>query len=96
MKIDTEGYETQILEGSENVLKNTGLMGIIIELWKRRHLHKKLLDYGFQQYKYNPFERKLNLTDNYNQNDALYLRNIDFINDRIRQSPKFCVSGKTI
>ena len=66
IKIDVEGYETSVLKGAENILKNNELCGVIMELngsGKRYGYDESLIlsmmtDYGFEAYSYDPIDRK--------------------------------------
>ncbi len=84
IKIDVEGFETNIINGAEKVLKNKSLSGIIIELigggknygFNEDHLHQKILSYGFNTYNYDPEKKKLeDLKGRRNKNkNTIYLR----------------------
>ncbi len=83
MKVDVEGLEKSVLEGAANVLKNDTLKALIVELNGCCHkygvteneIHQILLDYGFKTYHYEPFERKLELTNSYNNGgNTIYIR----------------------
>ena len=106
MKIDVEGYETPVLEGAENTLKNEELCGIIIELNGNRNRYgyneskilSMMLDYGFKAYSYKPFERALiNLENkNFGEGNTIFIRNMDRVLDRIKTAPKIDVNGVSI
>ena len=95
-KIDTEGYETRVLEGMMKTLENPNLKAIIIELWKRKHIHNRLLSYGFKQCEYEPFSRSLRYIDNHLKNDAIYVRDDNFIKGRLFSAAKFNIFKKSI
>jgi len=96
IKIDTEGFESEILKGAEKILNNNNLKAIIIELWKREKLHKKLLSKGFYRYNYNPFSRKLIKNKSHKVNNAIYIKNLKFVKKRLVKSKKFEVLGRYI
>ncbi|NJO91938.1 MAG: FkbM family methyltransferase [Chloroflexia bacterium] len=67
VKIDVEGYETEVLAGMQRILDNAGLKAIILELngsgtrygYNEDLIHTNLLQQGFKPYSYNPFIRQL-------------------------------------
>lgn len=67
IKIDVEGYETEVLAGAERRLADPGLLAVIMELngsgarygFDEDALHQSLLQRGFQTCRYDPSERRL-------------------------------------
>ena len=93
IKIDVEGFETQVIEGAQKTLSNLNLLAVIMELngsgdrygFDENHLHKKMLDFGFSTYCYQPSKRQL-ISKNGERNhvgNTLYLRSDDEILTRI-------------
>lgn len=88
IKIDVEGFETNVIEGAEKTLQNKNLNGIIIELigggryygFDEDILHQKILSYGFNTYKYYPKTKKIISMNNKKnmKKNTIYLRN-DFV-----------------
>lgn len=103
MKIDVEGWEFEVLRGSEKVLRNPYLHAIIIELNKSgmrygysdEAIHQSLVSHGFSPWRYLPFDRKLiSLHGKHNGNgNTLYIRNFEFIAERLLTTPSFSVRG---
>lgn len=104
MKIDVEGFETEVLNGMTETLKNGGLKAIIIELngsgerygYSEDAIHKLLLTYGFSPYSYDPFKRVLEGVYSYGNENTIYCRDIDFILNRLMQSPQVKIMGELI
>jgi hypothetical protein len=96
MKIDVEGFETDVLNGMPTLLDNQELKAIIIELngsggrygFDEFEIHTKLLNIGFKPYEYNPFERKINMIDGFGSFNTIYIRDISFINQRLQSANK--------
>ncbi|MFM2360539.1 MAG: hypothetical protein RLY16_2532 [Bacteroidota bacterium] len=91
IKIDVEGFETEVLNGAASTLANPQLKGIIIELnesglrygYDESLIHQKLLNHGFRPYQYQPFERKLNELSTFGSHNTIYLRDLEFVQNRI-------------
>lgn len=106
LKIDVEGYENAVIEGARKVLSSDALDAVIMELngsgdkygYDEIALHKKMTDYGFKPFIYNPFERKLISLNGKNvfSDNTLYLRNIESISKRLSTSEAFRVNGLSI
>lgn len=106
LKIDVEGYEFAVLEGSKNILKDPELKAIIIELnefsnrygYKESSILKLLSECGFQPVRYDPFIRKIKLADGKNaeSKNTIFIRQMDLIEERIKNAPKFEILGKQI
>ena len=107
IKIDTEGYESQILNGAKITINNSSLIAILVELngsGKRygkedNEIHKLLISKGFYSFQYDPFTRKLkSLKDKINKTSkTLYLRNLDEIQRRLSRNNTFMLgTGKKI
>ncbi len=96
IKIDVEGYETEVLKGAMNTLKNNKLKAIIIELngsggrygFDEIDIHNLLIDLKFGPFKYLPFERQLKKVDIFGSYNTIYIRDIDFVRDRIMKADR--------
>lgn len=101
LKIDVEGYETAVLEGAQDTLKNTTLHSVIMELngsgrrygFNELRILELMSDFGFKTYSYNPFNRKLVSLEgkNLNSGNTLFIRNESFVKDRLEKAPKVSV-----
>ena len=92
IKIDVEGFETEVIRGAHQILKQDSLKAIIIELngcgnrynFDESLIHQKLSEMGFLPYQYNPFNRQLTQLYIYGNFNTIYLRDLDFIRERIK------------
>ena len=93
IKIDVEGYELPVFRGGSHLLKNNRLKVIVVELnglgekygFSDQMVDQLLRNSGFNIFKYKPFERKLNEYQNLDQSqNYIYIRDIDFVYDRIK------------
>ena len=105
IKIDVEGYESQVLSGAENVINNPSLLAIILELNNSGlrygiediDIHKLLLSKGFENFEYDPLKHKLKSLEgkfisrstSLFSSNILYLRNIVEIQRRISRKNSF-------
>lgn len=106
IKIDVEGFETLVINGLLKTLENKSLHSVIMELndsGRRYSFHNKdimdtMYGFGFQMYIYEPFSRKLQSASpkNPKSGNALFLRNLDFINQRIAVAPRIKVGSSEI
>ncbi|MFN8264831.1 MAG: FkbM family methyltransferase [Chitinophagaceae bacterium] len=99
IKIDVEGFETEVLNGAEKTLANPDLKAIIIELngsgyrygFDEKLIHKKLIDLGFKTYSYNPKNRKLTSIPTFGKYNTIYIRDESFVNERLSKAKKIKV-----
>jgi FkbM family methyltransferase len=95
IKIDVEGYETEVLKGANSTLSNPILKAIIIELngsggrygFDEKEIHATLTALGFKPYLYLPFERKLVEIPTFGSYNTIYIRDIDFVKTRLDSAP---------
>ena len=95
IKIDVEGYETEVLNGMNVILKEPTLKAIIIELngsgnrygYNENLIHEKLLKHDFLPYTYDGFNRKLIQLDQYRNSNTIYIRDIEIVQQRLKNAP---------
>ena len=95
IKIDVEGYETEVLNGMKNLLKEPTLKAIIIELngsgnrygYNENLIHEKLLQHAFLPYTYDSFNRKLILLDQYRNSNTIYIRDTEIVQRKLKNAP---------
>jgi FkbM family methyltransferase len=107
IKIDTEGYESQILNGAKKTINNSSLIAILIELngagkkygKEDNEICKLLMRKGFKSFSYDPLKRKLkSLNGKINKtSNTLFLRKLDEIQHRLSRNNTFMLgTGKKI
>jgi FkbM family methyltransferase len=104
IKIDVEGFETEVLKGMEATLDSPLLKAIIIELngsggrygFSDEAIHSLLLSRGFKAMAYDPFKRILTKLDTFGEYNTIYCRNIEMISHRLQNAAGVNVMGETI
>lgn len=104
IKIDVEGYETAAIAGAEQTLARPELKAIIMEFngqgahfgYDEAALRQKLAAAGFEEFSYEPFERKLIPIGSAKADNILMIRDRGFVERRLREAPPFTVLGERI
>jgi FkbM family methyltransferase len=104
IKIDVEGFETEVLLGGDKLLRNRKLQVIIIELigegkrygYDEKEIHNKLVELGFIIVSYNPQKRSLSEQQSFSSNNLIYIRDKDFVLERLRKAEKITILGNQI
>ena len=94
IKIDVEGFETEVLNGATEVLQASTLKAIIIELngsgkrygYDENNIHEKLIGHKFLPYNYNPIDRSFMKMETYGSHNTIYIRDMDFVKARVETS----------
>jgi FkbM family methyltransferase len=94
IKIDAEGFDENVIIGGERTLEDSNLKAIIIE--SDTELVKKLLiKAGFAPFCYEPFLKKL--SQGYNSGcNQIYIKDLDFVKDRIKNAEIVSIKGYSI
>jgi FkbM family methyltransferase len=104
MKIDVEGFEMEVLKGGRQLLQNTQLKAVIMEMngcgeqfgVSDEALDQEISEYGFNKYRYDPFSRQLEPMSEFNKHgNTIYIRDIEFAKKRIKQADKITVFNST-
>jgi FkbM family methyltransferase len=104
IKIDVEGFETEVIKGMAVTLNQPTLKAIIIELngsggrygFNEQDIHNTLISIGFNPYQYHPFKRELELISSFGSYNTIYCRDMEFINKRLKNADGFTIMGETI
>jgi FkbM family methyltransferase len=104
IKIDVEGFETEVMKGAEGVLLNQSLKAIIIELngsgerygYDETAIHDMLLGHGFTPCIYNPVERTVDKVEIFGLHNTIYIRDQEFVADRVKSGEKVFILNQKI
>jgi FkbM family methyltransferase len=97
LKIDVEGFETEVLRGASQVLDSPSLQSILVELrghgarygFNEWEIHCSLTDRGFTPVAYDPFARVFTSHPRKpgGLGDMLYLRDVPLMQGRVKSAP---------
>lgn len=104
IKIDVEGFENAVINGARATLEKQELCCVLMELagtgsqygFDEMQLRTLMSGYGFEECSYAPFKRRLVLGAPMSSNNALFVRNLPFVQERLKNSPPFTVMGKEL
>lgn len=99
IKMDVEGFETEVLAGAQHTLDDPGLLALIMELngsgarygFDEEALHRDLLARGFKTFRYRPFDRVLEPLHGARSGggNTLYVRDAERLAERVRTARRF-------
>jgi FkbM family methyltransferase len=106
LKIDVEGWESEVLAGARQTLARPTLLAAIIEMnshraemsANERAVLAEMTRHGFLPFGYNPRERKLVPVKDRNEQseNTIFVRDIAAVEARLKQAQPFTVLGETI
>lgn len=101
LKVDVEGFETEVFGGAENTLKNPVLQAVIVERngsgnrygYDEEALHAQIRSHGFKPCGYAPFARQLRPLHNSESGNIIYIRDHAVAEARLRTAPAFALGS---
>ena len=102
LKIDVEGFESEVVYGSLMTIAQPEVKVIILErmgLGRRYEfdedeLHTNLLKLDFECYSYLPFERRLEPVKKTTVGNYFYIRDLPYVMDRLQNAQRYRCRGK--
>lgn len=97
IKVDVEGFESEVFAGAVETLKNPALAALIVERagnatrygFDEKLLHERILSMSFAPYSYSPVERLLERSCPDVGGDIIYIKDFDAAQKRLREAPTF-------
>jgi len=104
LKVDVEGFETQVIAGARRTLDNPDLNVIILELRglgtrygsDELALYQEMIDRGFTPCCYDPVARELTAFKGKSKGDFIFIRDLPKAEKRVKEAKPFDVQGKRI
>lgn len=104
IKIDVEGYEANVIEGGNITIAHPGVKAIIAELngsgsrygLDDQAVHNKLLGLGFAEYAYQPRGRELIPGRINTYGNTIYIRDIEYVKQRLADAPSISILNQLI
>jgi FkbM family methyltransferase len=107
LKIDVEGFETEVVRGARRVLGSPTLQAVLMEQngngarfgYDEAALHRQLLDLGFRAFRYRPLERRIVADDDgaaARRGNVLYLRDAAAAQARVAAARSHTVLGQEL
>jgi FkbM family methyltransferase len=104
LKIDVEGFEANVINGATETLQNQSLKVIVMETnglsdhyqFGQDYIHNKLLSANFIPHDYDPYQRKLTAISKPNTDNTIYIRNVEFVSQRLKSGKKIKIGDLTI
>lgn len=103
MKIDVEGFETEVLKGGEAVFSDKSLKAVVMELngsglrygYDEAWIRGRMAQWGFRLASYDPKRKVLNFIDAVNDStpNALYVRDDGAVQARLAGSASYSING---
>jgi FkbM family methyltransferase len=95
MKIDVEGYEAHVLRGANRVLHDERLKAVLTES-RSEHVIRILEDAGFHACAYDAFRHQVVAADDIAMSNALFLRDRDFVTQRVSSAQRILLLGQRV
>ncbi len=96
MKLDLEGHERTAMQGARRTLDCPTLRAMIVEFHDDA-FSRELERWGFERYSYDPRSRIISRgTEQHFGYNSLYLRDLDYVTDRVRNAKPVDVYGERI
>ena len=97
VKIDTEGTEEKIISGAVELLKDTRLNVVIMEIFGNKIYTDLLKKHGFELYSYNPEHRQLIKRDTEEVGDnGIYIRDINLATSKVKSGKSILYCGDVL
>lgn len=102
IKIDVEGFETEVIKGALRTLRAEALQVVLIELFGDDNRYglegnfplQQLNEAGFHPYRYDPLSRTLTPRSRQQGANAIFIRDIEFVSQRLQSADRVAILHK--
>ncbi|MBS1946946.1 MAG: FkbM family methyltransferase [Bacteroidetes bacterium] len=94
LKVDTEGYEYNVLSGGSKLLDDERVKVVLVEANEPEKIYGLLSAKGFIPHAYSPQNRLLSEIGYREKANIIYVRDVDFVNERLGKAEIFTIRGK--
>jgi FkbM family methyltransferase len=103
INIDVEGFEPNVIAGARRLLGDNELKGLIVETnglsaqygLDQEEMHRQILQRGFNSFRYDPMCRKLTRVEGMQDSNTLYIRDLPFVEARVKSARSFEILGRS-
>ena len=97
-KIDTEGFEYEVLKGAKKAIAKESLLAVIAESKNLpgENISEYMHSYGYGLYSYDPFTRSMNQVKDSFACNSIFVKNIDTVEERLRTAKKYRIFNEYI
>lgn len=104
MKIDVEGFETDVIKGGGRTFAQSSLKAVIIELngsgqrygYDERWIHDFFVQQGYLPFSYEPFSRQLMPLEVHGKHNTIYIKDLEWVKVRVAEGRKIRVHGQEV
>lgn len=93
-KVDVEGFEQEVLSGAARSLADPSLRAVLLE-GRQPAVNAAMRAQGFQPADYDPWSRSLTFDGLTQRGNQLWIRDPDWVADRLRTAPLVSVLGRS-
>ena len=96
IKVDVENHERQVVSGAQQLLSRPGVKAITLETAEEVRTPEfvgMMRAFGFDAFDYDPKKRELTRTGKPDLHNTLFLRDVEFVQERLRAAKPLLVAG---
>jgi FkbM family methyltransferase len=98
VKVDVEGHEREVVAGASKFFSRSMPKAVTLETpiqYRNAAFVDAMRGFGFDAYDYAPSSRKLTKTGLPDRHNTLFIKDVEFVEARLRDAPPVQIAGKT-
>jgi FkbM family methyltransferase len=98
VKVDVEGHEREVVEGAEKLFSSSMTRAVTLETpieYRNAAFVDAMRNFGFDAYDYDPSSRELTRTGVADRHNTLFVKDVEFVADRLRSAAAVQIAGKS-